>query len=452
MAAKRGGPAIRSARWVFWLLFSINLVNYLDRLLAVAVAPTLKAEFHLTDRDIGLLTSAFLIIYTVSALPLGLLADRVARARVVALGVALWSVASAATAFCRNFAGLFATRAGVGIGEASYFPAGTAILSAYFPLAQRAQAMSRWGAGQIVGTALAFALAGLLDHALGPQLGWRVAFFVAAIRGVFLAALMWYVRDRPSAPDPPPQPPAAARPRTAPRWADLLRTLGQIRAVLRIRTVVLGIILQAIVYIVVTPTIAFLTIYVGSPASHFHLRPGQPALVSGIVIVLGGLVGTLLGGYLSDWLSPRVRGGRIVVVGLGFACALPCFAITILTHALPVFMVAGTLTVIALTVQVGPLGAAVQDATPDLLRASAVAVTLLLAHLSGDAWASWAVGAISTALGERTDLGLLFVGTPALALGVIVALIGARIYATDVAARSRATEPATAGHADPAGA
>src|SRR5262249_34074781 len=171
---------IRSAAVVFWLLFSINTVNYLDRFVAVAVGPTLEAEVHLRDRDVGLLGSAFLLIYTVSAIPLGLLADRVARARVVAVGVGLWSLASGATAFIRGYAGLFLTRAGVGIGEASYYPAGTALLSAYFPQERRARTMSRWSAGQLVGIAAAFALSGLFLHLFGGQVGWRLVFLLTS--------------------------------------------------------------------------------------------------------------------------------------------------------------------------------------------------------------------------------------------------------------------------------
>jgi MFS family permease len=448
VTAKYTGPSltarISSAGWVLGLLFAINLVNYLDRLLAVAAGPTLKLEFGLSDRDIGLLASAFLLIYTVAALPLGLVADRVARSRVVALGVALWSVTSGATAFCRSFGGLLATRAGVGIGEASYFPAGAALLSAYYPLKQRARAMSRWGAGQMVGTALAFALIAALDRALGPLLGWRAAFAIAAAPGLLLAALMWFVRDRPAANgEPAAESSAVAAPGTAPAETvrlsspsqTLAGVLAQIGGVLRIRTVVLSIALQAIVYIVTTPTITFLTIYVPSRASGFRLGPGQAALISGLVIVLGGLAGTLFGGYLADWLSPRVPGGRILAIGLGFAAALPCYVVALLTHALPVFLVAATLAVVALTIQVGPLGAIVQDATPAHLRASAVAVSLVLAHLLGDAWAATAVGAISTALGERTNLGLLIVGVPALVVGMAVALLGARVYLADLAAR-----------------
>src|SRR5262245_33115556 len=83
-SGSRWARPIARASTVFWLLFGINVVNYLDRFVAIAVGPTLKAQFHLHDRDIGLLSSAFLLVYTLAAIPLGLLADRVARARVVA--------------------------------------------------------------------------------------------------------------------------------------------------------------------------------------------------------------------------------------------------------------------------------------------------------------------------------------------------------------------------------
>src|SRR5581483_4370385 len=122
---------------VFWLMFLINVVNYLDRFVAAAVGPTLKQEFGLADSQVGLLTTAFLLVYTVAGLPLGLLADRSSRARIVAIGVGIWSVFSGYTAFARGFGELFASRVGVGIGESSYLPAGTALLSTYYPLKKR---------------------------------------------------------------------------------------------------------------------------------------------------------------------------------------------------------------------------------------------------------------------------------------------------------------------------
>lgn len=432
------GARLTSARWIFWLLFSINAVNYLDRLLVVAVGPTLKAEFHLTDRSIGYLSSAFLLVYTVATLPLGILADRVTRAKVVAVGVALWSVMSGATAFVTSFAGLFITRTAVGVGEASYFPAGTALLSAYFPVEKRAQAISRWGAGQVIGAALAFVVSAITYHWLGSQLGWRVAFLVTAAPGLLLAALIWQMRDAPERPHDGAAPTGVVSASLgASHEHDDASVAERIREVLSIGTVRVSIILQALTYIVVTPTVTFLPIYMRSHHTIFHLGDAQVSLLSGAIIVIGGLSGTLLGGYLADWLSARVPGGRLLTVGLAYGVGFPFYVVTLLTHALPIFVVMGTLAVVTLNLQVGPLGAVVQDATPARLRASAVAVGLLVAHLLGDSWSPTAVGALSTAFGERTALGLLYVSAPALVIATVVAVLGRRVYVQDLETRVR---------------
>jgi MFS family permease len=425
---------------VLFLLFSINVVNYLDRLIVVAMGPAIKADFHLSDRTIGALSSTFLIVYTLAALPLGLLSDRVARARVVAIGLSIWSVMSGATAFTRGLRGLFITRSAVGIGEASYLPAGTALLSEYYPRAGRAHALSRWGSGQIVGTALAFVLSALFLHWFGPTRGWRLAFLVTAAPGFVLAVLMWPVREAPATRWHAALGPGASIP--APAGEDeggvLVSVSRRLRQVLSIRSVWLCIILQACIYVVVTPTVTFLPIHLASRRSGFHVTDAQTAIISGVVIVVGGITGTLLGGYVSGWLSARLRGGRLIAVGISCLLGLPCFVGTVLTRSLPVFIVLGTLAVLTLSLQVGPLGAALQDVTPEWLRATAVASSLLLAHLLGDAWAPTVAGAISTSLGERTGLGLLYVGTPALLIAAIVGFVGARIYADDVAAQERA--------------
>ncbi|MGZ3600160.1 MAG: MFS transporter [Ktedonobacterales bacterium] len=437
-AARRGwwrSRPIRSAAVIFWLMFAINATNYLDRFLAVAVGPTLKAEFHLRDGTIGALSSAFLLVYTLGALPLGLLADRVSRARVVAAGVALWSVASTATAFTRGFMGLAATRAAVGIGEASYYPAGTALLSAYFPLKLRAKVMSRWGAGQLVGIALAFGLTAWLAHWLGASHAWRIAFLISGPPGLLLAALMWFVADTP---------PGGAAESSTYALAERRGAVGagtasggglalhRVRSVLRIRTVWLVLVLQAAYYVVATPAVTFLPIYLRSPRGPFHLDATHESLLMGVIVVIGGLAGVLLGGSLADWLARRLRGGRVLAAGIGFGVALPCYALMLFSRSLPVFVVAATLTVLALNLQAGPLTAAVQDATPKALRATAVAVTLLLSHMLGDVWSPWVVGSISTALHERTGVALAIVGLPTLALATVVGILGTRFYAAEV--------------------
>jgi MFS family permease len=356
--------------------------------------------------------------------------------------LAFWSALSMATAGVRGFLGLFITRAGVGVGEAGYFPAGMALLSAYYPLERRARAIGRWGSGQIVGAALAFALGGAFLHWFGADAGWRLAFLVAGVPGVALAVLVWRVAEHPgdagdAGDTGKPFAPGAA----VLEWRQHFRAwlpglLARARHALGIPTVRYAIALQALVYIAVTPTVTFLPIYLRSRHAPFHVTDSQASLLAGLLLVLGGVSGTLLGGPLADWVGRRVRGGRLLAIGVGFGLSVPGYVTILLTHSLPVFIVVGTLTVLALNLQVGPLGAVLQDATPPRVRASVVAIAMLVAHLLGDTWSPAAVGAISTHTGERTAIGLLTVGVPTLLLAMVVAVMGRRAYASDVERRA----------------
>ncbi len=429
-------PLINTSRRVFWLMFLINALNYLDRLIIVAVGPTLKSEFHLKDSQIGLLSSAFLLVYTLSALPLGMLADwSFPRAKIVAVGVAFWSVISGASAFAGNFASLFITRALVGVGEASYFPAGTALLSAYYGLEKRARILGRWQVGQLLGVALAYALSAALFVWLPSHLAWRVAFLVAGLPGLGLAIAMWFVAEWPATPVD--KPPRAARPSIdeapASEWSSggLANLRNHLARVLRIRTVWAVVILQALAFIVITPCIAFLTIYLRSPRGPFHLGASGAAITSGLIVV-GGATGAALGGTLADRLGARYTGGRVLAVGVSFALAAPFLLLLLITHSLSVFLLTGIIAVFALNLQSGPLAAMLQDTTPAAMRGTAVAVANLLAHLLGDVWAPGVVGAISTALHEREAIALLIVCLPALLVGAFVALPAAQAYARDL--------------------
>ncbi len=436
-AAPRRGRVIARARPVFWMMFAINLINYLDRLIAVAVGPTLKTEFRLTDHDIGVLSSAFLLIYTLSALPLGALADRVrSRARVVAVGVGLWSLFSGLTALATNYATLVLTRALVGVGEASYYPAGTALLSAYFPREARARVMGRWQAGQLVGVLLAFMIAGALFALLPAPFAWRMAFLITAAPGLALAALMWLVADPPAERISLKMEQTAADGATAQTSeARPQRTLaGQVVAALSIPSIWVVIALQAIIFTVSTPAITFLPIYVRSHEGPFRLGAAHASFLTGIIIVVGGVAGALLGGPLADWLDRWYRGGRVLAVGVGFLLALPCYATMLLTTRLPIFALAGILAVLALNLPTGPLTAVPQDVAPPGLRATVVAVTMLLSHLLGDVWSPTAVGSLATSLHERASPALLIVGIPALMLGVFVAIAGSQLYVRNMRA------------------
>jgi MFS transporter, Spinster family, sphingosine-1-phosphate transporter len=300
--------------------------------------------------------------------------------------------------------------------------------------------MSRWQTGQLVGVALAFLLSAALFTWFG-QAAWRSAFLITGLPGLLLAVWMWRV------PDTPPGTSPTATPADAAATDGHALSLGalslheiqaHIGAALRIPTVRLVIVLQAMFFTIVTPAVTFLPIYLVSHTGPFHVSRGTAALLAGGVTVVGGLCGMLLGGWVADRLSTRYPGARVLTAALGFALALPCYIVMLASTTLPIFVIAGLAATLTLNLQAGPLTAAVQDATPPALRGTAVAVILLLGHLLGDVWAPTVVGAISTSLNERTGVALLIVGVPVLVLATVVALVGARAYAHDIAKRAPA--------------
>jgi MFS transporter, Spinster family, sphingosine-1-phosphate transporter len=418
-------------------MFLINVVNYLDRFVAAAVSPTLKQEFHLTDSELGVLTSAFLIVYAVAGLPLGSLSDRVSRSRVVAIGVGVWSIFSGATAFVGNFAGLALTRIFVGVGEASYLPAGTALLSSHFPRDMRARVMSWWGSGQIVGVALAYGVTGLLfatirDHTIA----WRWAFLITALPGMALTMLMFFVADRPATGAHEGEPDDGAEGGHATLslrngWSGLIDLL---RPVLRIKTVLVAVALQGLYFVITTPAITYLIVYIEDPHGPFKLSAQQGSLIAGLMLVVGGLFGFLAGGLVSDWLGRRFQGSRVLIAAFALGAALPLYLITMLTRALPLFVLCGMVAIFCFNLITGPLTAAVQDATNPGLRGTAVAVVLLFSHLLGDSWAPGTVGVISDHIGGKVNIALLTIGIPAAIIGIAVAWYGARLYAREVEA------------------
>lgn len=430
----RGRFVIRRPLWIFWLLFAINTVNYLDRLIAVAVGPTIKSEFHLTDRDIGMLGSAFLLVYTLAALPAGALADRLgARARVIAVGVMVWSVFSGLTAFVRGYTGLFVTRAFVGVGEASYSPAGVALLSGAYPPERRAGIIGRWQVGQTLGALLAFIVVGVFFAWLPAHLAWRAAFLVTAAPGLLLAALAWRMED--SHRHERATPATTRIPRHVELTHEAQSLARQTLQALRIPMIWVVVALQALSFVVITPAFTFLPLYVRSTHGPFHLGASHASFALGLTLVFGGFLGAVIGGMLSDWLNGRYAGGRVLAITLGFAMAIPCYAAMLLTSSLPLFLGMCALSSFALNLPAAALTATPQDVTPAHLWATAIAVTMLLSHVLGDIWASTAVGALATALHERVALALLFVGLPALAVGCALSFVGARLYSRAQPAR-----------------
>jgi MFS family permease len=449
-------PSIGYAYYVFWVMFGVNFLNYLDRFVMIGAANKVAQELHFDLSGIGYITSAFLIVYTLCALPMGIWADRARRKDVVALSVALWSLATATTALATNFWTLFLSRMVLGVGEAGYYPAGTALLSDYFNRARRSRIMSWWSCAQLIGILGGYGLGGgLAGLYVG---GWRLAFLLTSIPGLVLAFLMWRVREpRRNQADEESgtiEQATAGVQEIAQAVPVPSQLLAQFWRLLRIPTLFVLILMQIFAYFVLGVNTAFLPIYLQQKDT-FALSSIQAGLYSGGVIVLAGIAGTMLGGYMADVLNRRHAGARVLICGIGFLLSAPTFVLTITTGDLRLFTIFFVLTTLLLTVYTGPSTAATQDVVPSALRASAVSLSMLIAHMLGDAFAPSIVGVLATSFdptrgghfaaghaGQDLSHALLMTCTPALVIAGLIGIFGARWIAGDIHAAEQADRTA----------
>ena len=406
--------ASRYARYVLALMFGINLLNYLDRYVAASVAPMVQKELNLTDSEIGLFGTAFLLVYAVAALPFGFWADRGIRKNVIAVGVLIWSIATFLTGFARTYFQLFLSRAAVGIGEAGYYPAGTSLMSDYFPKEQRARVMSIWGAGSTVGIALGFAGGGLL----GDLLGWRAAFFICGGPGLLFALAAFAMKE--------PLRGATEKGPSLRKTADA--GIRQFFGLLQIPTLRATIIAQTLLFFVLASNAFWLPTVL---QRRFDLSGTSAGLLAGGVIVIGGLIGTLAGGWLADRRAMSTPRAHLEVGIAGFVAGAVLVTLAIISPTMVIFVPLFLLAVVALYLYSGPFTALSQNVVSPGLRASAVTALLFIAHVFGDSHAPFDVGLLSDWLGGNLQLALLITSPTLLLAAAAVAAMGLRTVKAD---------------------
>src|SRR6058998_2804541 len=173
------------------VLFAINLMNFFDRQIIGGVGEGIRREMGLSDTALGLLGTVFTLLYAGVGLPLGRLSDRLQRRKILAAGVFVWSLLTAMSGLARSFAQLIVARLGVGVGEATCSPASTSLIGDYFPSGQRARVVAIWMLGLPIGLGLANGAGGWILQ----NWGWRNAFYVAAIPGIFCAIAAVMIRE-----------------------------------------------------------------------------------------------------------------------------------------------------------------------------------------------------------------------------------------------------------------
>jgi MFS family permease len=405
---------VRSSSKLLWLLFAVNLFNYIDRQILFAVFPAVKTDLALTDTQLGLLASAFMWVYLSVAPVFGLLADRRSRPRLMGLGVGIWSAATAISGMVRSYGQLLAGRALVGVGEASYGSVAPAMLSDAFEPAHRGRALAMFSMAIPVGSALGYLLGGLFERAFG----WRTAFFIVGIPGMWLAWTVGRLSDvaRGSADQATVTPGRTVAPRLA-DYAELLRTKSYL--------------LNCLAMTGMTFAVGGLAAWVPTYLVRVRgMELTEANLVFGLLTLVSGLGGTMAGGWLGDRLLPRVPTAYFLVSGIGLALSVPCAAAVILLEARTWVLVAIFLAEVFIFLNTGPLNAIIANVSRSEVRATAYAVNIFIIHALGDAISPAIVGMVSDRLGLATAF---WIAPGTLALAALFCFWGMRSYTPDAA-------------------
>ena len=170
-------------RYVLGIVLLVSVFNNMDRTVLSILVEPIRHEFALSDTGMGaLMGPAFVIVYTVTSLPVARWADVGVRRTIIAAGLFLWSGFTAATALAQNYLQLFALRMGVGIGEAAGTPPSLSLLSDYVPPAKRARRLSVISIGAVIGMGAGMIMGGWVEE----RYGWRMAFLAAGLPGMLL--------------------------------------------------------------------------------------------------------------------------------------------------------------------------------------------------------------------------------------------------------------------------
>lgn len=297
---------------VVGVLWFCGFFNYADRQAVTSVFPLLQDEFGLSKTELGMLGSAFMVVYALAAPFAGFVVDLASRRVLIATGLAFWSVVCAATGLARSFHQLVFFRAAEGLGESFYFPASVSLLADYHASGSRSRAMSLHQTSVYAGTALGGALAGYL----GQRYGWRSPFWILGIAGllytlVVLRHVVEPVRGKSDGLAPVDE--ALLAPARPNLWANIAEI---------VRTPAAGMLLAVFAgaNFVAMALITWLTTFI---KEKFAMDLTQAALTANIAMQSGSFVGVLIGGTLADWASRR-RGGRILVQASGLLLGAPC--------------------------------------------------------------------------------------------------------------------------------
>jgi len=395
--SRRLSPAVG----VLVLLIGLNLLNYIDRYILPGEVPLIQRALHVTDEQMGALTTALFVCYMLTAPLTGWLGDRFRRKPLIIAGAVLWSLATLATAWVHGYWTLYVRHALVGVGEATFGIFAPAVLSDFYPERERNRILTIFYLAIPVGAALGY----LAGGELGSRYGWRAPFFLCAIPGLLIAILYGWLAAEPE--------------RGA---SDHIRATHD-------RATVTGL-FQNPAFLTATFGLAMLTFAMGGISAWVptflhrfsELSVANASLVVGAITVVDGIAGTFTGGWIAQrWLRTDDR-ALYLLSFWSVALTLPCGALVFFgprAWAIPSLFAAEFF----LFLNTGPLNAAIVNSVSAPVRATAISINLFCIHAFGDTFSPTIIGAISDRTNLRMGMGLTLVF---LVISGAILLAGAR--------------------------
>ncbi|HEY1560370.1 MAG TPA: MFS transporter [Caulobacteraceae bacterium] len=391
LKTKAGAPPVFSdgyKRLVVGFLLAAYTLNFIDRTIVGVLGQAIKVDLNLTDTQLGLLGGlAFAILYTLLGVPIARLAERWNRVSIISISIVLWSGFTAACGLAANFTSLLAMRVGVGIGEAGCSPPSHSLISDYFEPKRRASALSVYAFGIPLGATIGAIAAG----ALAQHLGWRAAFMIVGAPGVILAVLIkWVVREPPRGHSEP------QAVHAAPQAFSMKSEFAEMASVTRalfgswpMFNMMMGVTL-----------VSFAGYGVGQfSAPYFNRVFGLDYQTVGLILgVIGGVsagVGTLAGGFISDFAGKRDARWYALTPAIGLTLALPFYVGGYMLDDWKTAAVVLSLPAILAYTYLAPTFAVVQNVVETRRRATAAAVMLLFLNIialgGGPLFAGWMI-------------------------------------------------------------
>ena len=380
-----GAPAVRDGRApgvVLAMLLLVYSFNFLDRQIVSILAGPIKAEFGLSDKQLGLLGGlAFAILYSTMGIPLAWLADRTRRSWVIAGSLAVWSGFTMLCGMVGNFTQLLAARVGVGVGEAGGVAPSYALIGDVYPQARRARALAIYSLGIPIGSALGVLFGGYVT----ALVNWRSAFLWVGLAGLLIAPVFGLlVRD-----------PQRAR-------AEAVRQpIAPVFGILAAKPSFWMLSCGAASSSMLGYGLAFWLPSLLGRSFGMDL-PAVGRFFAGLLLI-GGVAGMLGGGWLADRFGGRDKAAYARVPAFAFLLAAPLFAAGVASRSPTLAFLLMLVPQGLAYVWLGPVLTAVQHLVPPPMRATASACFLTINNLVGVGFGALAIGALSDALAPSLE-------------------------------------------------